>query len=125
MRASETDQSMPATDSSAPPFKISSPCAVFVNVMALHTSKTTWGSDALEYNPSRWINVDSGQLVKPPKRTYIPWSTGPRSCSGQKMSQVEFVAVISTLFGKCNAEPMVENGESVQDGREIGEGDGR
>lgn len=34
------------------------------------------------------------------------------------MSQVEFVAVMATLFGKCSAEPMVGEGESVEEGRE-------
>ena len=30
------------------------------------------------------------------------------------MSQVEFVAVIATLFRRCNARPIAREGESVQ-----------
>jgi cytochrome P450 len=48
----------------------------------------------------------------------MPWSSGPRTCPGQRMSQVEFVSVIMTLFGRCSVEPVVEEGESVEQARE-------
>jgi len=44
----------------------------------------------------------------------MPWSVGPRVCPGQKMSQVEFVAVIATLFRRCSALPVVREGESTE-----------
>lgn len=34
------------------------------------------------------------------------------------MSQVEFVAVMATLFGKCVAEPMPRSGESMEEARQ-------
>jgi cytochrome P450 len=86
--------------------------------MALHTSPSTWGPDALAFNPARWLRpVEEGaqpELVTPPRGTYLPWSVGPRTCPGQKMSQVEFVAVVATLFRRCTARPVVREGESVQ-----------
>ena len=33
------------------------------------------------------------------------------------MSQVEFVTVIATLFGKCTAQPVLGMGESTEEGR--------
>jgi cytochrome P450 len=56
--------------------------------------------------------------MTPPRGTYLPWSVGPRICPGQKMSQVEFVSVIVTLFRRCTAEPMLRDGESVQQARQ-------
>ena len=59
-------------------------------------------------------SIQSPVLMTPPQGTLIPWSVGPRVCPGQKMSQVECVAVVSTLFRKCNARPIVHGGESLQ-----------
>ena len=122
MRASETDQTIPLGNSPTASLSHLPPCSVYINVMALHTSKSVWGPDALEFNPKRWIQQVEGAegteiLIHPPRGTYIPWSTGPRSCPGQKMSQVEFVTVIATLFGKCTAQPVLGMGESTEEGR--------
>lgn len=46
------------------------------------------------------------------------WSSGPRACPGQKMSQVEFVSVIMTIFSNCSVEPVLEDGETMEQGRE-------
>ncbi|KAL6160551.1 hypothetical protein ACJQWK_02187 [Exserohilum turcicum] len=97
-------------------YNLAAPCTVYVNSMALHTSRASWGDDALSFNPARWLQPGNPDpvLMTPPQGTLIPWSVGPRVCPGQKMSQVEFVAVVSTLFRKCNARPIVHGGESLQ-----------
>ena len=38
---------------------------------------------------------------------------GPRNCPGQKMAQVEFVAVFSNIFKRYTVEPMVSKGETL------------
>jgi cytochrome P450 len=90
--------------------------------MALHTSVTTWGPDALDFNPARWIctstEEDIGETIKtPPRGSYLPWSFGPRTCPGQKMSQVEFVTVIATLFRRCTASPASKQAEDRTEAR--------
>ncbi|KAL8366308.1 hypothetical protein RB595_004870 [Gaeumannomyces hyphopodioides] len=126
MRATAATQAVPLGHSSPPAssFTLRGPCAAHVNIMALHTSPASWGSDALEFNPARWIRSVSGaqgepveELVTPPRGVFMPWSAGPRVCPGQKMSQVEFVAVISTLFRSCSAQPVQVAGESAQQAR--------
>ncbi|KAK8104428.1 uncharacterized protein PG998_011461 [Apiospora kogelbergensis] len=102
MRSIATTQTIPSAQSPATPLIVPAPCAVYINIMALHTSTSAWGSDALEFKPSRWLRPG-----------YLPWSAGPRKCPGQKMSQVEFVSVIATLFGKCTAEPAPGEGETM------------
>ncbi len=47
-------------------------------------------------------------------RHFLPWSAGPRVCPGQKMSQVEFVIAIATLFRQCRVKPVVRKGENSE-----------
>lgn len=58
------------------------------------------------------------ELITPAKGTFIPWSGGPRICPGMKMAQVEFVAVIATLFRSCKAEVVLKEGETDVQARE-------
>ena len=53
----------------------------------------------------------------PEDGTFIPWADGPRECVGRKFSQVEFVAVLASLFWQYRVKPVVKNGESEADGR--------
>ncbi|KAK2803229.1 hypothetical protein FQN50_007096 [Emmonsiellopsis sp. PD_5] len=82
------------------------PMEIHISHLSIHLDTTIWGADATEFKPSRWIDA-SGQIITPPKGTYIPWSGGPRICPGMKMSQVEFVATMATLFRstRCEALP--------------------
>ena len=57
-----------------------------------------------------------GALIDPPKGQFIPWADGPRNCPGQKFAQVEFVAVLATLFQKHRVRPALREGESIEDG---------
>ncbi|GKT51938.1 putative cytosine deaminase [Colletotrichum spaethianum] len=123
MRFTVTPQTM---SSSAPsPFSLQAPSIVYINTVALHTSPSTWGPDALDFKPTRWLQPGGAgeadatpQLMTPPRGTFLPWSSGPRMCPGQKMSQVEFVTVIATLFRKCTAEPVPRKGESMEQARQ-------
>lgn len=55
-----------------------------------------------------------------PKGAYKPWSEGPRVCPGKKFAQVEFVAVMATLFRDWTVRPLVlqEKGESEEEARD-------
>ncbi|GJC87635.1 putative cytochrome P450 CYP13A1 [Colletotrichum liriopes] len=116
--------SRPASSSSSSTFSLPAPAVVYINTVALHTSPSTWGPDALDFKPARWLQPASReadaapQLMTPPRGAFLPWSGGPRMCPGQKMSQVEFVTVIATLFRKCTAEPVPRKGESMEQARQ-------
>ncbi|KAL5047695.1 hypothetical protein BDW71DRAFT_33861 [Aspergillus fruticulosus] len=81
------------------------PMDVYVSQLSLHLDPSIWGPDANEFKPSRWLD-EAGNLITPEKSTYLPWSGGPRICPGMKMSQVEFVATMATLFKKGKCEPL-------------------
>ena len=47
----------------------------------------------------------------------MPWSFGPRNCPGMKMSQVEFVSAFYTILRHCTIEPVLQDGESLDQAR--------
>ena len=85
---------------------------VYLNTVGVHIDPDVWRNlnlapnearsetDELVFRPTRWLNpVSEAQAIfKPPKGAYVPWSAGPRVCPGQKMAQVEFVAIFLRLF---------------------------
>lgn len=87
-----------------------------LNINGLHTHPQFWGDDALEWRPSRFIEVDDNgeeQIVTMPKGTFLPWSDGARACPGRKFGQVEHVALMASIFRDHKVEPVPEKGETV------------
>ncbi|KAL8684485.1 MAG: hypothetical protein Q9218_008274, partial [Villophora microphyllina] len=105
--------------------------AVNINVQALHTDPATWGDDALEWRPTRWLaaqiqdttrqgtaELGNECFIQMPAGTFVPWADGPRVCPGQKFAQVEFVRVMFTLLGRFRVVPVAKEGESVEQARQ-------
>ena len=112
--------------SSGDTFTIPAQTTVYVNSIMLHTDPSVWRNlnmtpleraatrddedglkgDEHAFRPSRWLNPEGSAtpIYQPAKGTYLPWSSGPRVCPGQKMAQVEFVGVIATLFARHRME---------------------
>ena len=64
--------------------------------------------------------VSSETFISPDPGTFIPWADGPRECVGRKFSQVEFVAVLASLFHKYRVGPVLkDNEESEVDARQV------
>ncbi|KJZ79357.1 hypothetical protein HIM_01508 [Hirsutella minnesotensis 3608] len=102
------------------------PCTMLIpSYAAVHTDPKHWGTDSLEWRPSRWIRKAEAALstsepedIVPPHRgTFLGWSEGSRDCPGRKFSQVEFVATIATLFRDWRVDPVTFKGESLADAR--------
>lgn len=100
--------------------------AVNINVQALHTDPKTWGTDSLSWRPTRWFGESTSETRKgstaqtftsTPRGSFIPWADGPRVCPGQKFAQVEFVSVMATLLGQYRVKPVLEAGQSEEQGR--------
>lgn len=102
-------------------YQVQGPCRVSVNSAGLHTSPSVWGHDSLTFKPTRWLTPDSRlgstKLITPDRGTFIPWSGGPRVCPGQKMSEVEFIAVMVTIFAACDVEPVTQGTETIDQAR--------
>jgi cytochrome P450 len=89
---------------------------VFVSQQSIHSNPNIWGADVEKFKPTRWLD-NSGNIITPPKGTFIPWSGGPRVCPGMKMSQVEFVAAMAVLFRSGRCEPVTEGDMSLEQSR--------
>ena len=64
-------------------------------------------------------NQKHESLISPVSGTFIPWADGPRNCPGQKFAQVEFVAVMATLFAKYRSKPALLTGQSPEDAKRV------
>ncbi|KAL3482764.1 cytochrome P450 [Aspergillus germanicus] len=110
---------------------------VNLNCNALHSSSEYWGLDVETWNPSRWDKrnpdsflakndavdglsgpgLESNNIHKPHRGSFIPFSDGMRACVGRKFAQAEFVAALVVLFRKYRVTPAILEGESIQDSR--------
>jgi cytochrome P450 len=90
---------------------------VYVSAQSMHLDRAIWGPDVLSFNPARWLDAATGELLTPAKGTFLPWSGGPRVCPGMKFSQVEFVAVFATMFRSARCEALRGEGETGEQAR--------
>ncbi|RDW72334.1 uncharacterized protein DSM5745_07506 [Aspergillus mulundensis] len=101
---------------STSPHLLLPPMDIFISMQIIHADRDLWGPDCADFKPSRWID-GTGQLVTPPKGTFMPWSGGPRVCPGMKMAQVEFVAALAVLFRSVRCDPVPLGGEDLDAAR--------
>ncbi|KAI9148023.1 Phomenoic acid biosynthesis cluster cytochrome P450 monooxygenase [Paramyrothecium foliicola] len=88
------------------------------------TDPKHWGANSLEWRPSRFIKRPEGVLgadvlygeefLTPDRGIFLPWSGGARDCIGRKFSQVEFVAVMASLFRDWRVSPVLMGGETTE-----------
>ncbi|KAF9913789.1 hypothetical protein BX616_009569 [Lobosporangium transversale] len=66
---------------------------------AMGRSTASWGHDAREYNPERWLTGE-----KPSPTKFPSFHAGPRTCLGQQFATLEAVTIMSMLFQRFNFE---------------------
>lgn len=79
-----------------------------------------WGEDALEWRPQRWVKTtteEGDEWVEAKPGTFVSWSHGARDCPGKKFSQVEFVATLAVLLREWWIDPVVREGEGMDEAR--------
>jgi benzoate 4-monooxygenase len=64
-----------------------------VPAYTMHHSKEVWGADAEEFRPERWFELTPMQ-----KKSFIPFSVGPRACVGQNVAELEMTNIVATVF---------------------------
>jgi len=81
---------------------------IFILIDAINRNKNYWDK-ADEFIPERWFNLDESKLKS--ELRYIPFSTGPRVCIGQRLAREEaivFLILIAKYFNiKAEAEVSV------------------
>lgn len=95
---------------------------------SIQTDPKYWGDDSLEWRPSRFIRssasaetieatLEDEEFIIPARGTFLSWSGGARDCVGRKFSQVEFVAVIASLFRDWRVDPALSDEETPEAAR--------
>lgn len=69
-----------------------------VPTYTVHRDERTWGPDALEFKPERWI----GNARLPLKRYFLGFSHGPRACIGRNVAFMELKKTAATFIRRFN-----------------------
>ncbi|KAM7214819.1 Cytochrome P450 [Rhypophila decipiens] len=111
--------------------------SIISQVLATQTHPLYW-TDGMAWKPKRWIvgSADEGktkegsikqqleneEIWTPDKTIYFPWSDGPLSCLGRKLSEVEFVAVLACMLQshRLSAKPKFEGETEHQIRQRVG-----
>lgn len=64
--------------------------------------KSTWGDDAAEYKPERWLDPDTGKLRQFSPYQFVTFLAGPRQCIGMRFAMLELRMVASVLCSRFN-----------------------
>ncbi|CAD6449139.1 1b23d952-729a-4d31-8d07-99842815fac4 [Sclerotinia trifoliorum] len=71
---------------------------------AMNRSKSTWGEDADDFRPERWL--EDGVLISKTAFEYPVFNGGPRTCLGKKMAEIVAAQVIATLVVNFDLTPI-------------------
>ena len=64
-----------------------------VPAYTVHRAEDVWGHDAADFRPERWFTLTAAQ-----RRSFVPFSTGPRGCVGQNVAELQLLVVVATIF---------------------------
>lgn len=73
--------------------------SVGVNSWVAHRNRDTWGEDADEFRPERWINSNEDQL-REMNAMFMPFGLGSRTCIGKNISLLEISKLIPLIVRK-------------------------
>lgn len=88
---------------------------VFVNLWAIHHDPKHWSSPQ-EFNPRRFLD-ENGNFVMPKHQSFLPFSTGGRSCLGERLAKDEIFVFFAAILQRfrlglaANENKMDFNGE--------------
>ena len=75
---------------------------VINNMVAVHLYRHTWGEDAFEFRPERFIDAN-GRFVK--HSHLIPFSIGKRICPGELLAKQELYLFTGNLIKRFRFQP--------------------
>ncbi|EEB89366.1 hypothetical protein MPER_12543 [Moniliophthora perniciosa FA553] len=84
------------------PVNIKRGSQVLLDISAVHMNPIHWGKDVNEFRPERFIDTDTYRW---PRDAFLAFSTGHRSCIGQKFSTTESLCLVANLVRKFEILP--------------------
>ncbi|CAE6436606.1 unnamed protein product [Rhizoctonia solani] len=88
---------------------------IFLALEAMSKDVSSWGSDAKEWRPTRWLTQDGG--FNRSAGPSFPFGMGQRSCFGQRLAILQlkiYIAIMSRVFFFKPAPPEVNTWEVVE-----------
>ncbi|KAK1947935.1 Cytochrome P450 86A2 [Phytophthora citrophthora] len=73
---------------------------VYVCHYASARLKSTWGEDAAEYKPERWIDPETRTLRQFSPFKFVTFIAGPRQCIGMRFAMLELRMIAAVLFSR-------------------------
>ncbi|KAJ6569231.1 cytochrome P450 [Mycena capillaripes] len=70
---------------------------IIMDISAVHMNPIHWGMDVHEFRPERFVDTPSYRW---PREAFLAFSTGSRSCIGQRFSTTESLCLVSVLVRK-------------------------
>ncbi|KAJ3575027.1 hypothetical protein NP233_g1369 [Leucocoprinus birnbaumii] len=77
----------------------------YIPIRVVNTWKVTWGEDAEEFHPERWLNLPKDYH---PTFSMLSFIAGPHACIGKTMSIIEMKAVLAGLIVNFEFDPAFE-----------------
>ncbi|THU79778.1 cytochrome P450 [Dendrothele bispora CBS 962.96] len=75
---------------------------VILDLTAVHRNPIHWGKDVNDFRPERFIDTDTYRW---PRDAFLAFSTGPRSCIGQKFATAESLCFVANLVRQFDILP--------------------
>ena len=79
------------------------------NVWAINRSEALYGRDAADFNPGRFLDPATGQLLPPLARTrgegHVAFGFGPRVCPGRQLASRVLALNIATMLWALRVAP--------------------
>ncbi|CEG47010.1 Cytochrome P450, E-class, group I [Plasmopara halstedii] len=61
---------------------------------------SVWGEDALHFKPERFLDAETGDVLKVSSSKFCAFSAGPRTCVGRNLAYLEMKIVIATIVSR-------------------------
>jgi cytochrome P450 len=66
--------------------------------------ETVWGPDAEQFEPERWIDPDTGKLLRVSPFKFTAFLGGPRMCLGMRFALAEMKITLATILSKFDID---------------------
>ncbi|KAJ6557982.1 cytochrome P450 [Mycena capillaripes] len=78
------------------PFTVPVPAGsvIVIDAVALHVNPIYWGRNAADFKPERFVDT---KTYRWPRDAFFAFSSGPRSCIGQRFALTESVCILASL----------------------------
>lgn len=82
-------------------FKFCQNDSAIVLVLAAHRDEKTWGHDAAQFYPERFLLKNDSRCTD---RVFRPFGTGPRSCIGRQLAYQEMLTTLAIILKRFDLE---------------------